>query len=119
MPADYSNRTRLSHRGLPGVPASKHAAHVPMAHQVYDVPGENTSQEQQNLKAKAYPKHFWPGLPRAMQHEAMIEEFEERWQAIGTFCKSKLCRLNPRHSCDECYAKFSKFAGDELVASQL
>ena len=119
MPAEFNQRNRLSHRGLPGAPASKYAKPVHMKEQVYASPGANLTQTQNHLSARSYPKQFWPGLPRAMQHEALIEEFEERWQAIGSFCHDKMCRLKPRHACDACFAKFSSFAGDQLVAAQM
>eukprot|EP00039_Didymoeca_costata_P008516 m.112961 g.112961 ORF g.112961 m.112961 type:complete len:928 (-) comp14115_c0_seq2:39-2822(-) len=110
------SRERLTHRGLKGIPIAKALTQVPVASHLYDEPGENRAVEIDPAPVKAFPQKLRGGMPRSLVHASLVEEFEERWQAIGSFCKSELCRIHPTHSCDACFPKFREFVQtDEVI----
>jgi hypothetical protein len=112
------NRNRMSYHGLRGNPANKTVANLPMAGQLVEEPAAGMYRiNVSDLSARAYPKQFWSGLPRALKHQALVEEFEERWQAIGSFCGKEMCKLSPRNACDACFNKFRIFADRRIESN--
>lgn len=109
------NRDRLSWRGLRGAPANRKVVPMEMSTQLIQDPTHAMLKvDVADLSARAYPKQFWSGLPRALKHQALVEEFEERWKAIGSFCGNEICKLSPRNACDICFGKFRTFADNRL-----
>lgn len=113
------NRDRLSFRGLRGTPANPKVVPLEMSSQIIQDPSHAMRRvDITALGARAYPKQFWNGLPRALKHQALVEEFEERWKAIGSFCGNEICKLSPRNACDVCFGKFRHFADQRIESGE-